>query len=272
MSSDPSVDVARFRVRPGASVLLEEQAAQPQCEEAEGGGTPQATLAQLDDCVSAHRSRGYGLLVVLQGMDASGKDGVVAELSGLPAFSAGVRTVRFRRPDAEEAGHDFLWRVHRAVPARGEVVFFHRSHYEDVLVPAVDGLLEQEVIESRFAHIRAFERLLVDEGITVVKLFLNISREVQRLKLEGRAARDDRRHNPEDLVRARRWDDYIRGYAAVLRATSTEHAPWYVISADHRRTRNALVAGALVAELSRVRRGAGWSASHGARPGQGVGE
>ncbi len=194
--------------------------------------------------------RRFALLVVLQGMDASGKDGTVRHVfSGVNP--QGIQVHSFKEPSAEEAAHDFLWRVHQAVPARGWISVFNRSHYEDVLVVRVHGLVAEPVWRRRYEDINAFERGLTDSGVTILKFFLHISRREQHRRFERRL-QDPRRHwkfSPSDLKEREHWDAYQEAYADALRECSTPWAPWTVVPADHKWYRNLLVARRVVATL-----------------------
>ena len=191
------------------------------------------------------------LLLVLQGMDTSGKDGtarsVFARCSPL-----GVRVAAFKAPTAEERAHDFLWRVHQVVPRSGEITVFNRSHYEDVLVPVVEGWIDAEERDRRLVHINAFERLLIDGGTRVVKCFLHISKAEQKERLQARVDDPAKRwkFRLDDLTVRAKWKQYVAAYETALRATSTAEAPWYVIPADSKTNRNLMIA-TLVAQTLR---------------------
>jgi PPK2 family polyphosphate:nucleotide phosphotransferase len=182
------------------------------------------------------------VLVVLQGMDASGKDGVVKHcLSALNPMS--VRIAGFKAPTSTELAHDFLWRVHHVVPERGEIGIFNRSHYEDVLVVRVDGLVPKPVLKRRYDSINAFEQHLTNEGTTLVKLHLRISREEQAKRFRERIADPTKnwKFSADDLTKRAKWDEYMRAYQVMLEKTSTNVAPWYVVPSDHKWVRDAVV-------------------------------
>lgn len=183
------------------------------------------------------------LLIVLQGIDAAGKDGTVRHVMG--AFNPqGCRVTSFKVPTSEELAHDFLWRIHKAVPRHGEIGIFNRSHYEDVLVVRVHGLVARHVWSARYDQINDFERTLAAGGIHVVKFFLYIDRQEQRQRLQKRLD-DKRRHwkiSPQDFQERKFWDDYIAAYEDALGKCSTKHAPWYVIPSNHKWFRNLAVA------------------------------
>jgi PPK2 family polyphosphate:nucleotide phosphotransferase len=190
------------------------------------------------------------LLVVLQARDAGGKDGTIRRVFG-GLNPQGCWVTSFGKPTERELRQDFLWRVHQAVPPSGKIGIFNRSHYEDVLVVRVRGLAKESVWSPRFDHINAFERILHENGVTILKFMLHISREEQRRRLLRRLE-DPRRNwkfDPEDLDDRNRWDEYTRAYQDVLSRTSTPHAPWFVIPSDDKRTRDYLVAERVVQAL-----------------------
>jgi PPK2 family polyphosphate:nucleotide phosphotransferase len=193
------------------------------------------------------------MLVVLQGLDTSGKGGTIKHVLGA-VNPAGLQVVSFKAPSSEELARDYLWRVHAKVPAAGQIAVFNRSHYEDVLVVRVEGLVPEERWRRRYEHIAAFERLLVDEGTTVVKVLLHLSREEQKARLEARLRRPHKRwkYREEDLRTRRRWDDYQVAFSEALERTGTEHAPWHVVPADHKWYRNWAVATILVGAMERM--------------------
>ncbi len=192
----------------------------------------------------------HALLVVIQGMDASGKDGTVKHCIG-PLNPMGVQVTSFKAPTSTELAHDFLWRVHAACPPRGTVGIFNRSHYEDVLVVRVEGLVPEQVWSRRYDAINAFERNLADEGTVIVKLWLNMSKEEQAVQIRERLAdtRKNWKFNVEDLEKRKRWDEYMEAYRVMLERTSTEWAPWHVVPADRKWVRNLVVSELLVEAL-----------------------
>lgn len=188
----------------------------------------------------------HKVLVVLQGIDAAGKGGTIEHVMG--AFNpAGCPVTSFKAPSEEERAHDFLWRVHRRTPATGEIAIFDRSHYESVLVERVRGLVPRGVCERRYDHINAFERLLADEGTTIVKFFLYIDRDEQRERFQARYDDPTKRWKFRlgDLEERERWDDYIAAFEDALSRCSTERAPWYVVPANRKWFRNLAVAAIL---------------------------
>jgi PPK2 family polyphosphate:nucleotide phosphotransferase len=211
-----------------------------------------AQIADLQERLYAEEKR--SLLIVLQGIDAAGKDGTVKHvLRG--TNPAGVRVYSFKQPSNEEAAHDFLWRYHQATPADGMIHVFNRSHYEDVLVVRVKDLAPEELWRSRYDSINDFERMLVREGTTILKFFLHISRDQQLEKFRERLERPDKywKWSDNDMKERERWDDYQQAYEDALNATSTPWAPWYVVPADHRWYRNYVVARVVAATLQQMR-------------------
>ena len=208
-------------------------------------------LGELHDRLYAEGR--HAVLLVLQGMDASGKDGVIRTVfTGVNP--QGCRVESFKVPSLDELAHDFLWRVHARCPGRGEMAIFNRSHYEDVVAVRVRKLVDEQVWSKRYAHIVAFERLLTDEGTSVVKVFLHESRDEQRKRLQDRIDDPTKRWKFRlgDLDDREKWDDFQQAYEDAIRATSTEHAPWYVVPADHNWSRNLCVANVLVDALERL--------------------
>jgi PPK2 family polyphosphate:nucleotide phosphotransferase len=206
-------------------------------------------IAELQERLYAEERR--SLLIVLQGIDAAGKDGTVKHvLRG--TNPAGVRVATFKEPSDEELAHDFLWRYHRDTPAAGQIGVFNRSHYEDVLVVRVKDLAPEELWRSRFDSINDFERMLVREGTTILKFFLHISQQEQLEKFRERLERTDKywKWSANDMKERERWDDYQRAYEEAVNATSTPWAPWYVIPADRRWYRNYVIARVLAGTLS----------------------
>jgi len=192
----------------------------------------------------------HRLLVVLQAMDTGGKDGTIrAVLSGVNP--QGVRVANFKAPTPEELGHDYLWRVHRHTPAAGSITVFNRSHYEDVLIVRVMGLVPETRWRRRYDHINAFERLLADEGTTILKFYLNISREEQAERLRARLDDPTKnwKFNRDDLKVRERWDQYMAAYSEALSRTSTGSAPWYIVPADRKWYRNIVVTHTIVDAL-----------------------
>lgn len=207
-----------------------------------------AAIDQLQDQLYAEGKQ--ALLVVLQAMDAGGKDGTVRRVFG-PVDPLGIRTVSFKRPTEEELGHDFLWRVHKKVPARGEIGIFNRSHYEDVLIARVRNIVPRDVVKQRYRQINEFEKLLAENDVRIAKFFLHISKEEQRERLQERVdiPRKRWKFNSGDLEERKLWDSYMEAFELAIDRCSAPWAPWYVIPANRNWYRNALVARVLRATL-----------------------
>jgi PPK2 family polyphosphate:nucleotide phosphotransferase len=190
------------------------------------------------------------VLIVLQAMDTGGKDGTIRHVfEGVNP--QGVRVAAFKVPTPEEMDHDYLWRIHKQTPAKGEIVIFNRSHYEDVLVVRVHELVPEEVWSRRYAQINHFEQMLAQEGTTILKFYLHIDKDEQKQRLQDRLDEADKRwkFNPGDLKERKLWDDYMRAYQDVLSKTSTPWAPWYIVPANHKWYRNLVIATTLVETL-----------------------
>jgi PPK2 family polyphosphate:nucleotide phosphotransferase len=242
----PGGDADLARRDPGARLGLPDKAT--------GQARSSELLRELDDLhnrlwAEAERS----VVLVLQGMDASGKDGTIRRvLTGLNP--QGCSVVNFKVPSELERAHDYLWRIHAALPARGILGVMNRSHYEDVVTARILDVIDDERCERRHRHIREFERMLSDEGTTMVKVFLHLSKDEQRARLQARI--DDPakswKFRRADLEVRARWDDYQARYEDTISATSTDWAPWYVVPADRKWVRDVAVAQLLVDVLTRL--------------------
>ena len=242
-------DAARLhRVAPGAEVDLSsidpaDVSAAPGDKDAtkEASQALSERLGELQDVLWARQQE--RLLVVLQGIDTSGKGGTVEHVFGA-VNPAGLRVTSYKAPSESELARDYLWRVHANVPQDGEIGVFDRSHYEDVIAVRVQGLLPEARWRKRYDHINAFEQLLTDEGTTVVKVLLHISKEEQKRRLEARLEHPHKHYKfrLSDLDARKQWDDHQEAFAEMIERTSTEHAPWHVIPADKKWYRNWAVA------------------------------
>ena len=205
-------------------------------------------IAEQQNMFYADASR--KLLIVLQGIDTSGKDGTVnGVFHGVNP--QGIRIASFKAPTAEELRHDYLWRVHQQVPEAGEIAVFNRSHYEDVLVTRVHDMIDGKECKRRYAQIREFERMLTETGTTVLKFFLHISKDEQRQRLQDRVD-DPAKHwkfEMNDLAERAHWERYQEVYGEAIRATDTDTAPWYIIPANSKTHRNLAIAGIVLATL-----------------------
>jgi PPK2 family polyphosphate:nucleotide phosphotransferase len=245
----------KYRVKPDSRVKLSEFDPANTSEYQGGKKDAKKDLLELNEELEALQEMLYAqhkhkVLIVLQGMDTSGKDGTIRHVfEGVNP--QGVKVAGFKAPTPIELDHDYLWRVHARTPARGEIVIFNRSHYEDVLVVRVHNLVPEDVWSKRYEQIKVFEQMLAEEGTTILKFFLHISPDEQKERLLARL-QDSSKHwkyNPGDLKERQLWGDYTKAYEDVLSKTSTEHAPWYVIPADKKWYRNWVIASTLVETL-----------------------
>ncbi len=202
-------------------------------------------LETLQELLYAERK--HRLLIVLQGMDTAGKDGVIRKVfEGVNP--QGVKVASFKVPTSEELDHDYLWRIHKQVPGKGEMVIFNRSHYEDVLVVRVHNLVSADIWSRRYDQINAFEKLLAEEGTTILKFYLHIDKAEQKQRLQDRLADASKqwKFNVGDLKERAIWEDYQNAYEAVLSKTSTEWAPWYIVPANRKWYRDLVISQVLV--------------------------
>ena len=207
-----------------------------------------AELSGLQEWLYAAQT--HSVLIVLQGLDTSGKDGTIAHVMA-SMNPQGCDVASFKVPTPEELSHDFLWRVHQKTPPKGTVAIFNRSHYEDVLVTRVHKLVTEEVVKDRYAQIKNFEKLLADNNTIILKFFLHISKDEQKARLIAREEDEEKawKLSPGDWEERQFWDDYTDAYEKALGATATKAAPWYVVPADRKWFRNLAVATALVETL-----------------------
>jgi len=252
------LDTARYLVPPGSRVDLSQH--HPDAKTGFEGGKSEgkAALPGYNKRLNALQHRLWAesarsVLVVIQAMDTGGKDGTIRHVfTGVNP--QGVRVTNFGKPSERELARDYLWRVHKNTPHDGIIKIFNRSHYEDVLVVRVHGLVPEDQWSKRYRHIREFERMLTDEGTTIVKLFLHISKDEQRERLQARLDEPDKnwKFNQDDLGKRALWDEYQKAYEDALSETSTECAPWYVIPANRKWYRNLVVSSILIESLERM--------------------
>lgn len=253
----PAQDLSELVVKPGSAAKLSKRdpAATPGVSKKDAEKLLAANrdrLEQLQYYLWAENTR--SLLIVLQGMDTSGKDGVVRNvIRGMNP--EGCKVTSFKKPNEHEAERDFLWRIHRVVPAKGEVAVFNRSHYEDVLIVRVRGLPGAGEYKRRFEQINAFEELLSSTGTRVLKFFLHISKEEQKERLLARLADPEKnwKFNPGDIEERKLWDDYMRAYEDALTACSTRAAPWHVIPSDKKWYRNWAISQVIVDAMTEMK-------------------
>jgi len=242
-----------LRVKPGSKVDLGRFDCAATLGREKGPATDALTqvltrLTDLQERVWAEAK--HAVLVVIQGIDAAGKDGTIKVIAG--AFNPqGTPVTSFKVPSPLELAHDYLWRVHQHIPARGEIGIFNRSHYEDVLIVRVHGLVPEERWRARYEQIRNFERMLTDEGVTIVKFFLAIDRDEQRQRFQDRVDDPTKRwkFSPADIAERTRWDDYAIAFGEMLGETSTPYAPWYLVPANRNWLRNLAVGEILAGRL-----------------------
>lgn len=249
------IDTDSYLIRPGGPVdlsALETRTTGSYAgDEKEGKALRREMTERLSELQELFHANGrHRLLLVLQATDTGGKDGTIRRVFR-GVNPAGVRMAAFKAPTHPELARDYLWRVHAQVPKDGEIVIFNRSHYEDVLIVRVKNMVEHEVWERRYGHINDFEQLLADEGTTIVKVFLHISKEEQAERLQARLDDPTKRwkFNTGDLAERKLWDDYQQAYTDMLERTSQAHAPWYVVPADRKWYRDLVVSSILIRTL-----------------------
>ena len=244
----------RYRIKPGKRLRLEDfDPDDTSLVKSKGDGlreseAHQKKLGDLQEVLFAERK--HKVLVVLQGMDTCGKDGTIQHVIG--AFSPqGIHVSAFKKPTEEELAHDFLWRVHHRVPGAGEIGVFNRSHYEDVVIVRVHGLVPEKVWRKRYDQINDFEEMLAASGTTILKFFLHISFDEQRERLQARLDDPNKRwkFNPGDVDERKRWPEYMAAYRDAIEKTSTRWAPWYIVPANKKWYRNYVVGSVLVDAL-----------------------
>jgi PPK2 family polyphosphate:nucleotide phosphotransferase len=250
-----SLIIDKYRVKPGSKVDLRKFDPKDMSELPEGKEEGKTVLDDLNDELEELQELMYAerrrkVLIVLQGMDTSGKDGTIRHVFDR-VNPQGVSVANFKVPTELELAHDYLWRVHQKAPGKGEIVIFNRSHYEDVLVVRVHNLVPEKVWSKRYAHINDFERLLAEEGTTILKFFLHISLEEQKERLQARLDDPHKqwKFRMGDLEERKRWQEYTRAYEDAISETSTEWAPWYIIPADRKWYRNLVIGSIVVTVL-----------------------
>lgn len=249
------LDTKPFLATPGAPVKLADRDPRATIgysgKKADGKAELPSYRAMIDDLQYRLWAEGErALLVVLQGLDTSGKDGTIRHVFR-GVNPQGVNIATFVKPSSLDLAHDYLWRVHARTPQRGSITIFNRSHYEDVLIVRVNGLVPKERWSNRYEHIRNWEKMLVDEGTTIVKMFLHISKDEQKERLQARINDDHKnwKFSESDLETRQKWDSYQEAYEVAINETSTVYAPWYVIPADRKWFRNLLISNILVQTL-----------------------
>ena len=249
----------QYRVKSGDKFKLSDRDPSD-CKECPGGKEEgkQRTLkinAELEDLQELmYAEHKHKLLVVFQAMDTGGKDGVIRSVFD-GVNPTGVHVASFKAPSATELDHDYMWRIHQRTPSRGEIVIFNRSHYEDVVVVRIHNLVPKDTWQKRFRHIREFERMLCDEGVTILKFFLHIDKDEQKERLHARLA-DPAKHwkfNVGDIKERAHWDEYMTAYEEAIAETSTDEAPWYIVPANKKWYRDLVVGTVLVDKLKSLK-------------------
>ena len=253
--SDVSLSDHPFRVKPGQKVDLDKFPTRDEelfpVNKPQGKDLFKRMEHQIDLLQELLYAEGkQKLLVVFQAMDTGGKDGTIRSVFD-KMDPQGIRVASFKRPSSKELAHDYLWRIHKEVPQKGETVIFNRSHYEDITAVRVREIFPEVVWSKRYEHIVNFEKMLTDEGATIIKIFLHISREEQKERLQARLDEPEKnwKFNPGDLDDRALWPKFMKAYEDVLSKTSTEYSPWYVIPADRKWYRNLVVADIVVKTL-----------------------
>lgn len=248
-------DMERYRVDPGTRFRLADRDPDDQMLAPEGRDSVRKKSEKLKERLASlqwlmYAEHKHKLLIVLQGIDTSGKDGTIRNVfSGVNP--TGVRVASFKNPSSTELDHDYLWRIHQQVPARGEMVIFNRSHYEDVLIVRVHDIVPAKVWKKRYAQINEFEQMLTANGTTILKFFLHIDKDEQRKRLQARIddPKANWKYNSGDLTERALWDSYTSAYEDMLKKTSTEWAPWYVVPGNTKWYRNLVVSSVIVAAM-----------------------
>ena len=249
-----AINTDRFRVEPDRDVTLSDW--DPDTDDGLSKRELKDLVGELNNELEALQELLYAeskhkILLVLQATDTGGKDGTIRHVFD-KTNPQGVKVASFKKPTDEELAHDYLWRIHRHAPASGEIAIFNRSHYEDVLVVRIHNYVPEERWSRRYDHIKGFEQLLVDEGTTVIKIFLHISKAEQKQRLQDRLDEPDKtwKFSKGDLDEREHWDDYQEAFRVMLERTSTESAPWYVVPANNKRFRNLVISQILVDTLA----------------------
>lgn len=252
-------NLEQYRVKPKAKFSLSDYNTRDKSERSKTKEQDEDAFNKLASEIDTlqdimHAQGKHKVLLVLQGMDASGKDGAVRHVFS-ECDPLGIRLASFKTPSSEELAHDYLWRVHHEVPKAGELVIFNRSHYEDVLIVKVHDWIDDAECKRRYKQINDFERMLTETGTTIIKCYLHISKAEQKKRMQERL--DDPvktwKFNPNDLKERALWTKYMQAYENAMMATSTPHAPWYVVPADSKTNRNLLVSRLLLETLKSLK-------------------
>ena len=248
-----------FMVKPGKKVILTQWDTDKQDKAVKSKDDALQKLIKLNQKLEKLQEllwaeHKHKVLIVLQAMDTAGKDGTIRRVFE-HVNPQGVKVVNFKTPTQEELDHDFLWRIHKHTPGKGEIVIFNRSHYEDVLVVRVRNLLPAQIWSKRYEHINNFEKMLSDEGTLILKFYLHISKEEQKERLLKRLENPEKnwKFNPGDLEDRKLWKKYIEAYEEAISRTSTEWAPWHIVPANIKWYRDLVISSVIVEALERLR-------------------
>ena len=249
----------QYRVKAGARLKLADYDPADKSQTANDKAARNAQVAALAPQLDALQDLLYAegkrkVLVVLQGMDTSGKDGTIRKVFQ-NVDPLGVRVQAFKAPTETELAHDYLWRIHQVVPRNGELVIFNRSHYEDVLVTRVKGWIDQAETERRIGHINDFERLLSETGTTIIKFFLHISKDEQRKRFLARIDEPEKnwKFSAADIEERKYWDDYQVAFEECLEATSTKENPWYIVPADKKENTHLILSQIILDTMKQMK-------------------
>jgi PPK2 family polyphosphate:nucleotide phosphotransferase len=249
----------KYRVEPGSKVDLDKWDPEDRSEFDGTKEEARAALANLKEKLAERQEILYAehkhrVLVVFQAMDTGGKDGAIRHVF-MGINPQGLRVANFKAPSTTELDHDYLWRIHKQTPGKGEIVVFNRSHYEDLLIVRVHQLVPEEVWKKRYDQINNFEKLLSEEGTTILKFYLHISAEEQMKRLRARLEEPTKRwkFNPDDLKERQLWNEYMQAYEDVLVKNSTPSAPWYIVPANKKWYRDLVVASVLLEWLKSLK-------------------
>ncbi len=251
-------NLQQYRVKLNSTFSLKSIKPDDKSERGVSKDADELELAKLASKINALQDILYAqgkhkILLVLQGMDASGKDGTVRHVFS-ECDPLGIRLASFKGPTEEELAHDYLWRVHKQVPQKGEIVIFNRSHYEDVLIVKVHDWIDDAECKRRYAQINAFEKHLTETGTVIIKCYLHISKAEQKARMQDRLDDPTKtwKFNPNDLKERALWPQYMQAYESAMSATSTSYAPWYVVPADSKMNRNLLISRLLFSALKKL--------------------
>lgn len=251
-------NLLQYRVKSNSKFSLKDFQSSDRTERGETKEADALELKKLASKINALQDILYAqgkhkVLLILQGMDASGKDGTVRHVFS-ECDPLGIRLASFKGPTEEELAHDYLWRVHKQVPQKGEVVIFNRSHYEDVLIVKVHNWIDDAECKRRYAQINAFEKQLTETGTVIIKCYLHISKAEQKERLQARLDDPTKtwKFNPNDLKERALWPQYMQAYEKAMTATSTSYAPWYIVPADSKMNRNLLISRLLFSALKKL--------------------